>query len=431
VQKGTLAMKARRWLCDRQMNGIRQSRRVRLALAAGVALLVAGHITVSAQAPAPAPAGQSAAPAQTTLPPPAAAPTDLAGIWQGTLTPPGAAKGTRFVIKVTKAADGSYKGALFNADNGVPPLTFNTVTLQGTNVKFASGPLSIGGNLSADGKTVDATWGVDGPRPVPISFARTEPDAAWAIPEPIKPMAADANPGFDVVTVKPSKPGQQGKLFTLRGTHVVFFNVNLNDMMALAYSVHAKQIIGLPDWSGKDLFDVDGVPDVPGRPNLKQMGVLTQKLLADRFALKFHRETRELAVYALTVAPGGPKLTVTKSAATDPPGFIFRGLADLVVTNETLKDFANGMQSVVMDKPVVDQTGLTDRYDFTLKWTPDDSQFAQFRGAVNPPPPAGDNPNAPPGLYTAMPEQLGLKITATKAQDEVIVIDHVEKPGEN
>jgi uncharacterized protein (TIGR03435 family) len=413
--------------------------RMGLAIAAVVVPLVAGGVRMiaqAAQAPAAA-AGQSAAPAtaagQDTSAAPAATPAsprDLAGIWQGTLMPPGAPKGTRFVIKVAKAADGSYKGALFNADNGVPPLNFNTVTLQGTSVKFASGPISIGGNLSADGKTIDGTWGIDGPRPIPVSFARTEPDAAWAIPEPIKPMAADANPGFDVVTVKPSKPGQQGKLFTIRGAHVVFFNVNLNDMMALAYSVHAKQIVGLPDWSGKDLFDVDGVPDVPGRPNLKQMSVLTQKLLADRFALKFHRETRELSVYALTVAPGGPKLAVTKSAATDPPGFIFRGLADLVVTNETLKDFANGMQSVVMDKPVVDQTGLTDRYDFTLKWTPDDSQFAQFRGSVNPPP-AGDNPNAPPGLYTAMPEQLGLKITATKAQDEVIVIDSVEKPGAN
>ena len=85
-----------------------------------------------------------------------------------------------------------------------------------------------------------------------------------------------------------------------------------------------------------------------------------------------------------------------------------------------------------MDKPVVDQTGLTAKYDFTLKWTPDDSQFAQFRGAVTAPPPAaGDNPNAPPSLYTAMQEQLGLKFSATKAMDDVIVIDHVEKPSAN
>ncbi len=94
--------------------------------------------------------------------------------------------------------------------------------------------------------------------------------------------------------------------------------------------------------------------------------------------------------------------------------------------------FATWMQGYVMDKPVVDQSGLTDRYDFSLKWTPDESQFAQWRGTNGPtPPPAGDNPDAPPGFYTAVQEQLGLKFEATKAPDDVIVIDHVEKPSPN
>jgi uncharacterized protein (TIGR03435 family) len=79
---------------------------------------------------------------------------------------------------------------------------------------------------------------------------------------------------------------------------------------------------------------------------------------------------------------------------------------------------------------VVDQTGLTDRYDFTLKWTPDDSQFIQFRGN-SPLPPPKDDASAPPSLYTAVQEQLGLKIEATKASDDVIVIDHVDKPSAN
>jgi uncharacterized protein (TIGR03435 family) len=107
-------------------------------------------------------------------------------------------------------------------------------------------------------------------------------------------------------------------------------------------------------------------------------------------------------------------------------------MGDLNVSNNTITDFAHGMQGAVMDKPVVDHTGLTDRYNFHLKWTPDDSQFGQFRGTNTPqPPPAGDNPNAPPSLYTAMPEQIGLKIEAGKAMDDVIVIDHVEKPSAN
>jgi uncharacterized protein (TIGR03435 family) len=96
-----------------------------------------------------------------------------------------------------------------------------------------------------------------------------------------------------------------------------------------------------------------------------------------------------------------------------------------------MKDFASWMQSGVMDRPVVDQTGLTDRYDFPLKWTPDDSQFAQFRGAVTTPPPTAEDPNAPPSLYTAVTEQLGLKIAPAKLPDDVIVIDHAEKPSAN
>jgi uncharacterized protein (TIGR03435 family) len=99
----------------------------------------------------------------------------------------------------------------------------------------------------------------------------------------------------------------------------------------------------------------------------------------------------------------------------------------------TMTDFATWMQSGVMDRPVVDQTGLKDRYDFTLKWTPDESQFAQFRGSnvKLPTSNATNDPNAPPGLYTAIQEQLGLKMEATKAPDDVIVIDHVEKPSAN
>jgi uncharacterized protein (TIGR03435 family) len=96
-----------------------------------------------------------------------------------------------------------------------------------------------------------------------------------------------------------------------------------------------------------------------------------------------------------------------------------------------MSDFANWMQSVIMDKPVVDQTGLTDRYDFQLKWTPDDSQFPEFRGNGPKAPPPTDDPNTPPVLYTAMQAQLGLKMGPAKVPDDVIVIDHVEKPSEN
>jgi uncharacterized protein (TIGR03435 family) len=101
------------------------------------------------------------------------------------------------------------------------------------------------------------------------------------------------------------------------------------------------------------------------------------------------------------------------------------------VMNMTLAAFVSAMQRTVLDKPVVDQTGLMDRYDFTLNWTPDDSQFIQLRETGVNMPTATDDPNAPPGLYTAVQEQLGLKLDAVKAMADVIVIDHAEKPSAN
>jgi hypothetical protein len=388
-----------------------------LSSMAGCAALAVAFAIVSpanrAAAQTPAPAAQTAAPAADSPAP--SSPTAIAGIWQGTLTPPNGGNGQRIVIKVTKDAAGTYHASMYNADRGTSPLTFNSVTIQGTDIKFTTPMLTIEGTLSADGKTIDAKWGMGGPNPLAISLARTAPDGAWAIPEAPKQMPPDAKPVFDVVTVKPSPPGRGGKNIGFDGHHFLLRNANLNDMIALGFGLHAKQIAGAPDWAGKDLFDVEGTPDVPGIPNPKQMQNLMQNLLADRFQLKFHNEKRELAVYAITVAAGGPKLTKSTAAPSDPGGFGIQG------------PNAQG----VTDRPVVDQTGLTDRYDMRLKWTPDESQFEQFRGTGMSIPAPSDAADAPPNLYTAIQEQLGLKIEATKAPDDVMVIDNVEKPGAN
>jgi uncharacterized protein (TIGR03435 family) len=165
---------------------------------------------------------------------------------------------------------------------------------------------------------------------------------------------------------------------------------------------------------------------------VKQVAIMMQKLLADRFHLKLHHETRELAVYAISVASGGSRLTKSTAAPDVQSSIALRGMGNLVASDTSMTEFASWMQSLVMDRPVVDQTGLTDKYDFTLKWTPDDSQFAQLRGGMTLLHPAADNSvNAPPSLYTAVQLQLGLKIKAVKAPDDVIVIDHIEEPSAN
>jgi uncharacterized protein (TIGR03435 family) len=285
------------------------------------------------------------------------------------------------------------------------------------------------GKLSADGNAIAGTWS-QGPGKIPLSLTRATNETAWAIPEPpplVIPMKADADPGFEVATIKPSKPDQQGRVFTIQGKKVLAINMSVNDLITFAYNLHPRQLSGGPSWMETEKFDVAGEPDQPGRPNLKQMKLMMQKLLADRFKLTFHREKKELSVYAIVVAKGGPKLT--KSEATgDTPGLLFQGLGKLPARNTTIAEFAAVMQDAVMDRPVVDQTGIKGRWDFALNWTPDPSQFVGLGVKVPPPP---DDPSAPPDLFTALQQQAGLKMESTKAPVEILVVDKVEKPSEN
>jgi uncharacterized protein (TIGR03435 family) len=350
---------------------------------------------------------------------------DIAGNWQGTLQ---AGKGLRIVMKITKD-DGKLKGISYSIDQGGQPIPITSMTLDGTAFNFAIKALDVTyvGTLSPDGNTITGNQTQGGNTSV-MNFERSNADTAWPIPEPPKSMDPNATPKFDVVTIKPSKPDQQGKGFGFRGRQMRTINTNLNDLITFAYNLHVKQIVGAPAWFATDHFDLDGVPDVEGQPNAKQMKLLVQSVLADRFKLTFHHDQKELSVYALTVGKGGPKLTETIHRLNDPGAFFFRKLGALTVANFTMKDFCDGMQSAVMDKPVVDHTGLTARYDFTLNWTPDESQFEALGGYK---PPATEDPNAPPVLSTAMQEQLGLKLDATKALADAFVIDHAEKPSAN
>jgi uncharacterized protein (TIGR03435 family) len=246
-------------------------------------------------------------------------------------------------------------------------------------------------------------------------------------PELLPPMPADANPAFDVATIKPSDTSApHGTFIRNNGRHVIADNISLSGLIIYAYGVHAKQIAGPPSLLAAH-FDIDGVPDIEGHPNLRQSRSMFQKLLASRFKLAFHDDSRELPVFAIQVAKGGPHLTPTTRKPGDSTNFSYTCQAVLTVRNGSLTDVAKGMQDVFLDRPVIDQTGLHDRYDFDMKWTPDESQ------SYCPVDPDGlrHDSNSPPGLYTAIQEQLGLKLVSTKASVQVMVIDHVESPSEN
>ena len=241
-------------------------------------------------------------------------------------------------------------------------------------------------------------------------------------------MLADANPSFDVATIKPSDTSApHGTFFRTNGRQVIAYNISVGGLIAYAFGLHEKQIVGGPSSLLATHFDIDGLPDIEGHPNLKQSRLMFRKLLLSRFSLAFHNDSRELPAYAIQIAKGGPKLDVTTRKPGDSTNFSYNCQVVLTVRNASIVDIAKGMQEVFIDRPVVDQTGLHNRYDFDLKWTPDESQSY----CPSDPARVRDDPNAPPGLYTAMQEQLGLKLIPTKASIPVMVIDHLETPSEN
>ena len=354
---------------------------------------------------------------------------DIAGIWQGTLSVQG--HSLRTVVKI--AGDGAgYKSTFYSIDQSGQGIPVSSTTVTGGTVKMSV--MAIGGTyeakLSADGKTMTGTF-TQGANPLPLNLVSVTEAAAWTIPEAPKQvpmMAADAKPVFEVATIKPAKPEEQGKGFMVRGREFTMPNDTLMDMLAFGFGLQQKQIVGAPAWVSDDKFDTAGHADVEGTPNSKQLANMVRELAKDRFALKYHMEKKELSAYVLTVAKTGNKMTKSEGDANRLPGLFFQGLGILNVQNARMQDFCELMQSAVLDRPVVDQTGLAGRWNFLLKWTPDDSQFGGLGVKV---PPPTDAANAPPGLFTAMPDELGLRMDAVKTMVDVLVIDHVEKPTGN
>jgi uncharacterized protein (TIGR03435 family) len=353
----------------------------------------------------------------------------IADTWQGTLH---AGRDQRTVVKISKADGGGYKAVFYSIDQGGDGIPVTKITLDGTTVKMTLTMINgtYEGKLSPDGTTITGTWSQGSP--LPLVLTRATPETEWTIPPPpppLPPMDANTSPTFEVATIKPSKPDEQRKAIIVQGRRMHIINQPLSRMISFAYGVQVNQLIGLPAWADTDKYDIDAEPDGEGMPNDKQWKGMIQKLIVERYKFTFHRDKKELSVYALSVAKTGAKLTKNEGDPNGLPGLFFRGRpGDLGVRNATMADFVGLLQGAVLDRPVVDQTGLSGRFDFTLNWTPDDSQFAGM-GAKIPPP--TDSANAPPSLYTAIQEQIGLKLDATKAPADVIVIDHVEKPSEN
>lgn len=220
---------------------------------------------------------------------------------------------------------------------------------------------------------------------------------------------------FEVAAIRPNPIGASaGTGFDFNGTSLRVTNATLQYLIRSAYRMQGDQIIGGPAWLSSDRFDIDAKTTGTEKIASEQFRAMLQNLLADRFHLRVHSETREMTVYALIPDRAGSKLRED----TDGGGSRFStemgsGKAVLTGTRVSMEQLT-GYIGDKLGRVVLDKTGLKGNFDFTFEWDPE--QAADGAG---------------PSMFTGLREQMGLKLESTKAPVDVLVIDHVEKPSEN
>ena len=240
-------------------------------------------------------------------------------------------------------------------------------------------------------------------------------------------QTAQPGPAFEVATIKPveSTP-KSGRYIVMQGPHrFVEKDYTLKLLIAAAYNLNPKAVGGGPAWIESDHFDILALTPGEAQPSHDQQMAMLRTLLADRFKLAFHREPKVFSLYALEVARGGSKLKPSTAPATDQPALVSTVYPQrllLPARNATMSEFASLLQRAILDRPVVDKTGLSGRYDFNLEWAPDESQFGGDVGTAS-----SDAPIPP--FFTAIQQQLGLRLEATRGPIETIVVDHAEHPS--
>jgi len=247
---------------------------------------------------------------------------------------------------------------------------------------------------------------------------------------------------FQVASVRRNTAGNAATFFRTSPGRFEAGNQTLRRLVRQAYNIMESQISGGPGWIDSDRYDIEA--KFEGTSPSAGIMVMLQALLTERFKLVLHHEMKELPIYELTVARGGPKLrsspngcipvdpskpTPPGQKASDSCGYLGMGRGMLEATSITMPNLAIAL-SRLTGQPVSDKTGITGNYSVHLTFAADDSISL-------PPPPTGDfgnpaqNVDAGPSMFTAIQEQLGLKLQAGKGPVEVLVIDHVERPSEN
>lgn len=234
---------------------------------------------------------------------------------------------------------------------------------------------------------------------------------------------------FEVASIKPNRSGARNSGFKrFTGGELDATNITLKMLIAFAYDTPQDRILQGPAWLDSERYDILAKPeqatDQPADRSMSAIKLRTQTLLADRFKLALHKETRQLPIFRLLVDKGGAKhLLPPKGARPD----LFTNGRHVTCQAASMEFFAKNFLTGQVGGPVLDETGIKGDFDFSMDWSSDN--------APSRPSDAGDERTATdtlgPSLFTALREQLGLKLEASKGPVEVLVIGHAEKPSEN
>lgn len=230
---------------------------------------------------------------------------------------------------------------------------------------------------------------------------------------------------YEVATIKPSAPGT-ARHIQIRGTRFAAEGTTVEDLLQFAYGVHTSQILGGPNWIKTDHFDISADPEMERRPSASELKTMTARLLTERFHLVLANEEAILPVFALVrtkarvqLKPTIPDSTSVLSGGLVPPGSLF-------VHNGTVGDFIAYLQRYAppeIDRPIVDQTDISGRYEFELHFSPEGGRDRE---------PAEDaSPMSAPNIFTAMQDQLGLRLQPTRAEVKVLRIIAISVPTPN
>ncbi len=256
------------------------------------------------------------------------------------------------------------------------------------------------------------------------------------------PSPALATPAFSVATIKPSDPERtESSMGFNAGGSLQVRAVTLKELIQLAYNLGYlgvdQRLVGGPKWIGTTRFDIDAKCDdkcasfsgnAPTKEQMATEQAMMRALMADRFSLRLHHESRELSVLALVAAHGGPRLTASPSNEPEDPFGPDGPPGNWAAKGVSMEELASNLSQLsdVDGRIVVDKTDLKGKFDFTLTWTPDTPATTQpgVDSGLKPDPTA-------PSLITALDEQLGLKLEPSRQPVDVIVIDSVEMPSAN